>query len=57
MKLRLDTRRFANDAEKKGACRKCGCRLILLPGDRRNGYCFQCYDTFLTEDSDLEGLT
>jgi len=54
MKLRPDTRGFPNDTDRHGSCRKCGCRLILLPMDRRNGYCFECYDPFLTEESGFE---
>ncbi|MFQ6107407.1 MAG: hypothetical protein ACE5QF_07470 [Thermoplasmata archaeon] len=54
MRLRPDTRKFTDDSERKGACRKCGCRLIFLPRDRRNGYCFECFDNFLIGDSDLE---
>jgi hypothetical protein len=54
MKLRLDTRRFSNATDRDGSCRKCGCQLILLPRDRRRGYCFDCFDPLPVDDSALE---
>lgn len=32
-----------------GTCRKCGTRVILLPNDRRQGYCFDCLDLLEAE--------
>lgn len=54
MRLRPDNRRFSNEAERLGACRKCGCSLILLPRDKRQGYCFECFDVFLTIESSFD---
>lgn len=44
MMLKTDTRRFEYSEDMVSACRKCGTKLILLPGDKRSGYCFDCYD-------------
>lgn len=42
--LRPDVRRFNDEEDRIGYCRRCGSRLILLPDDRRQGYCFDCID-------------
>ncbi len=44
MDLRPDLRKPDSDEERAGTCRRCGTALILLPDDRRQGYCFDCYD-------------
>ncbi|HLA46001.1 MAG TPA: hypothetical protein VJ207_00325 [Thermoplasmata archaeon] len=44
-KLRPDIRRFSESGDRSARCRKCGTRIVLLPDDRRQGYCFDCYDT------------
>jgi len=45
LKLRPDVRRFSDGGDRSGRCRKCGTRIVLLPDDRRQGFCFDCYDT------------
>jgi len=45
IKLRPDVRRFSEGGDRFGRCRKCGARIVLLPDDRRQGFCFDCYDT------------
>ena len=42
--LASDERKYDDAEDKEGACRTCGSRLILLPNDRRQGYCFDCFD-------------
>jgi len=42
--LRPDRRRFRDAEDGRSACRRCGGTLLLLPEDRRLGYCFDCYD-------------
>jgi len=42
--LGSDARKFVEPEDMVGACRKCGSKLILLPDDRRQGYCFDCFD-------------
>jgi len=44
-KLRPDVRRFSEGGDRFGRCRKCGARIVLLPDDRRQGFCFDCFDT------------
>lgn len=44
MKLRPDARRFKDQEDRIAYCRRCGAKLILLPDDRRQGYCFDCLD-------------
>ncbi len=44
MKLRSDARRFHEIEDSVGYCRKCGAKLIVLPDDKRQGYCFDCLD-------------
>jgi len=46
IKLRPDVRRFSEGGDRFGRCRKCGARIVLLPDDRRQGFCFDCFDTF-----------
>ena len=42
MEIRPDIRKFEDASEVHGNCRKCGRPLVLLPDDRRMGYCFDC---------------
>ncbi|MBU4070573.1 MAG: hypothetical protein KKH41_01170 [Candidatus Thermoplasmatota archaeon] len=42
--IRTDIRSFENPSDTIGHCRKCGCILMVLPDDRRFGYCFDCLD-------------
>ena len=42
--LSQDTRKFRESEDRVGTCRKCGARLMLLQDDRRQGFCFDCYD-------------
>jgi len=37
-----DLRDFGNSDERFSHCLVCGKNLILLPDDRRGGYCFDC---------------
>ena len=46
MVIRPDIRAFENYADMHGQCRKCGSALVMLPDDRRMGYCFDCLDLF-----------
>ncbi|HEY5539333.1 MAG TPA: hypothetical protein VIL58_07320 [Thermoplasmata archaeon] len=48
MKLRPDVRQFSEGGDRFGRCRKCGGRIVLLPDDRRQGFCFDCYDSLET---------
>lgn len=51
MRLRPDVRRFSRKGDSVGRCRKCGCGLVLLPDDKRNGFCFDCYDPYEVTES------
>ena len=42
--FRPDFRIFENNSDKSGSCRKCGVSLVMLPDDRRMGYCYDCFD-------------
>ncbi len=44
MVIRPDIRAFDESSTVHGQCRKCGAPLVLLPDDRRMGYCFDCLD-------------
>ena len=44
LSIRADVRAFENPSDMLGHCRKCGCQLVMLPDDRRCGYCFDCLD-------------
>lgn len=44
LQLRPDVRRFPEDEDARATCRRCGLRIVVLPDDRRLGYCFDCYD-------------
>jgi len=44
-RLRPDVRHFSDGGDRLARCRKCGTRIVLLPDDRRQGFCFDCYDT------------
>jgi len=44
-RLRSDVRRFNEGGDRFGHCRKCGTRIVLLPDDRRQGFCFDCFDS------------
>jgi len=46
MMLRPDARRFKEEEDMTGSCRKCGCRLVFLPDDKRRGFCFECFDPY-----------
>ncbi len=46
VELRPDMRHFRDRGESAGTCRKCGCAMVLLPDDRRDGFCFDCYDPY-----------
>ncbi len=53
--IRPDVRNFENSADMFGHCRKCGCQLVVLPEDRRYGYCFDCLDFLnITRKVDLD---
>src|SRR2546422_8056425 len=43
-KIRPDTRRTSDGGDREARCRKCHTRIVLLPEDRRQGYCFDCFD-------------
>lgn len=42
--LRPDVRRVPEHEDASSTCRRCGAGLVVLPDDRRMGYCFDCYD-------------
>ena len=42
--LRSDVRRPLPSEDPRVTCRRCGASIIVLPDDRRLGYCFDCYD-------------
>lgn len=42
--IRPDIRTLEEHSDFEGTCRKCGKPLVLLPGDVRHGYCFDCID-------------
>lgn len=44
-RLRPDARRFVDAGDRIGRCRTCSARIVMLPNDRRQGYCFDCYDS------------
>lgn len=44
-KLKPDTRRLSQGGDRDGHCRKCHARIVLSPDDRRQGFCFDCYDS------------
>lgn len=44
-KLRPDVRKASNGPDREAQCRKCQRRIVILPDDRRQGYCFDCYDS------------
>ncbi len=44
MNLRPDIRKFKEDEDRISFCRRCGAKLILLPDDKRQGFCFDCID-------------
>ena len=48
MDLRPDLRHVAfpvdETFESHTTCRKCGATLVVLPEDRRQGFCFDCFD-------------
>ncbi|MCI0482775.1 MAG: scaffold protein involved in DNA repair [Candidatus Dadabacteria bacterium] len=54
MQLRPDFRHMSGvfDApnDRHVACRKCGRELVILPEDRRHGYCFDCTDLLDSPD-------
>lgn len=53
--IRPDVRSFENSADMFGRCRKCGCQLVVLPDDRRFGFCFDCLDFLsISKKTDME---
>jgi hypothetical protein len=52
IRLRPDARRFASPDERLMRCRHCGTRLVVLPDDRRQGFCFDCFDLLDANGSD-----
>jgi hypothetical protein len=42
--IRQDIRVFEDSTDMFGHCRKCGRSLIVLPEDKRYGFCFDCLD-------------
>ncbi|MDD4307674.1 MAG: hypothetical protein PHU53_02565 [Thermoplasmata archaeon] len=42
--IRPDVRAFEDSDDMFGHCRKCGRNIIVLPEDRRFGFCFDCLD-------------
>jgi len=53
--IRTDVRTFENPLDMYGHCRKCGCHLVVLPDDRRYGYCFDCLDhTLINRKLEIE---
>ncbi len=54
VQLRPDLRRNDRDSG-RGNCRKCGGTIVLLPNDRRQGYCFECYDGLELPSPSLRG--
>jgi hypothetical protein len=42
--LRPDMRRIPATEDPRATCRRCAARIVVLPDDRRLGYCFDCYD-------------
>jgi hypothetical protein len=44
-KFRPDTRKVSQGGDRDARCRKCHARIVLLPDDRRQGYCFDCFDS------------
>ena len=53
--IRPDVRSFENSADMFGHCRKCGCQLVVLPEDRRFGFCFDCLDmTSISRKAEIE---
>jgi len=42
--LRPDVRAFKNREDSYDRCRKCGTALVILPDDRRQGYCHDCFE-------------
>jgi len=44
-KIHPDMRRLSDGGDRDARCRKCHVRIVLLPDDRRQGYCFDCYDS------------
>jgi len=44
-KIHPDMRRLSDGGDREARCRKCHVRVVVLPDDRRQGYCFDCYDS------------
>lgn len=44
MSLKPDLRTHLDDRERRCRCRRCGTHLVVLPDDKRHGFCFDCYD-------------
>lgn len=54
MELKPDLRHFGeittDQLENHMGCRKCGTSLIILPEDKRQGFCFDCVDLLETSN-------
>jgi len=50
IKTFVDTRRTVSPTEGVTTCRKCGCTIIVLPNDKRHGFCYDCYDPLENDD-------
>lgn len=46
--LKPDVRAFKNKADGFDRCRSCGTSLVVLPEDRRQGFCYDCFDPLET---------
>lgn len=44
-KIHPDMRRLSDGGDREARCRKCHVRIVVLPDDRRQGFCFDCYDS------------
>ena len=45
-----DTRKNASPKDGVGVCRKCGSTIVVLPNDRRHGYCYDCFDPLESDE-------
>jgi len=43
-RLKPDTRRLSQGGDREARCRRCQAKIVLSPEDRRQGYCFDCFD-------------
>ncbi len=54
LRLRPDLRRYEEHDDRTGHCRRCGMKLFLLPGDKRRGYCFDCFESLMTPPQPID---